>query len=82
MLFKNYQQVFFILGLYSKCSHQDDCPEGSYLEENRMLGCCPACVRYQEYADTCPGLDWDNGDIIVHGDNAGTIDEWPTSLIE
>ena len=28
---------------------QDDCPEGLYLQDNMMLGCCPACVRNDDF---------------------------------
>ena len=28
---------------------QDDCPDGFYLQDNMMLGCCPACVRNDEF---------------------------------
>ena len=38
---------------------QADCPDGSFLTENKMFGCCPACVKYGAYGDICPGIHWD-----------------------
>merc|ERR1712235_104519 len=37
---------------------QDDYPDGYFLEQNIILGVCPACVRYKEYGDECPGINW------------------------
>ena len=43
---------------------QEDCPAGTLLEQGKMLGCCPACVKRRDYREECfdpsfePGLDW------------------------
>jgi len=38
---------------------QDDCPEGSYLIDKKLFGCCPACVKYRGPGEMCPGIDWE-----------------------
>ena len=30
---------------------QDDCPDGFYLQDKMMLGCCPACVRKDDFTN-------------------------------
>ena len=34
---------------------EHDCPPGHLLQEKVMFGCCPACVKYLDYAQPCPG---------------------------
>ena len=38
---------------------KDDCPEGTILEQNKMLGCCAACVNKRKFMETC---FWDTPD--------------------
>ena len=68
---------------------QSDCPEGTYLQQDKLLGCCPACVRFLEYGDTCPGLTWTRGvdsdtaqagNIVYGDDTSGSGNEWPSSF--
>ena len=69
---------------------QSDCPEGTYLQQDKLLGCCPACVRFLEYGDTCPGLTWtraaggdtaEPGNIVFGEDSSDSRSEWPNSFI-
>ena len=30
-----------------------DCPEDTIYMQNILWGCCPACVKYLEYGETC-----------------------------
>ena len=68
---------------------QSQCPEGSILESGQLYGCCPACVKYLEYSDLCPGVSWSRdgdsvtADNIVFGDDLSPgLSEWPDKYIE
>ena len=64
-----------------------DCPEGHYLVDNIMFGCCPACVKYLEYSQPCPGVLWLDNDAwldvsVTYGETqAEDLGHWPDSLI-
>ena len=32
---------------------QADCPAGTVLEQGKILGCCPACVKRRDYREEC-----------------------------
>ena len=68
---------------------EQDCPPGFYLQDNVMFGCCPACVKYLEYSQACPGVLWLGEDqttdvSLAYRETAETdhdLDHWPDSLI-
>jgi len=35
---------------------EDDCPPGTVLTPNMLFGCCPACVKYLDFGEPCPGI--------------------------
>ena len=66
----------------------EDCPEG-HLVDQVMFGCCPACVKYLEYGQPCPGVLWLEEDetldvSLAYGDTAEAdydLEHWPDSLV-
>ena len=66
---------------------EHDCPPGHHLQEKVMFGCCPACVKYLDYAQPCPGLLWledtSNEVALVYGEVSEFDDmsHWPDSLV-
>ena len=68
---------------------QYDCPDGHHLVDHVIFGCCPACVKYLDYSQPCPGVLWldDDEDFtddsIVYGEKVDGDDilHWPDSLV-
>eukprot|EP00092_Neocalanus_flemingeri_P017848 GFUD01019312.1.p1 GENE.GFUD01019312.1~~GFUD01019312.1.p1 ORF type:complete len:616 (-),score=163.54 GFUD01019312.1:35-1882(-) len=71
---------------------QDDCPGGTFLADKKMFGCCPACVKYQDYGQICPGVDWENTGNVFDGtanptsisygdDSSGDLTSYPDTFI-
>ena len=65
---------------------QADCPDGSFLTEKKMFGCCPACVKYQAHGDICPGIGWENDanpTVLRFGeDTSGDLFSYPKTFIQ
>jgi len=68
---------------------QDDCPEGTFLTEKKLFGCCPACVKYQTAGDICPGIGWEDSQDgiqtsgLAYGeDTAQNIKTYPNTYIQ
>ena len=68
---------------------EDDCPEGSFLTENKIFGCCPACVKYREYGEICPGVDWKDDSnkatpvgLMFGEDISSDLSTYPDSYLE